>query len=157
MKMKHQQLLCLIYCTYKEEGCSYWMRTVMVSKRLWSWARCWHNLSNVLDNVSCKSCSGTCIPKANWESANDMLKGDIMTFGCSGVVSRFCSSCTPSFWIAAAMASLDCRLRPVDWQTSSCSSSDEPPSGLLLMVGPFTFASVVNTVSGCGVLSFSAF
>lgn len=38
-----------------------------------------------------------CLPKASWERANDMLKGDMMIFGCSGVASRFCSSCTPSF------------------------------------------------------------
>lgn len=48
-------------------------------------------------SVSCKNCRRTCIPKASWESANDMLKGDMMTFGCSGVVSRFCRSCSPSF------------------------------------------------------------
>lgn len=38
-----------------------------------------------------------CLPKASWERANDMLKGDMMIFGRSGDVSRFCSSRTPSF------------------------------------------------------------
>lgn len=109
------------------------------------------------DSVSCKNCRRTSIPKASWESANDMLKGDMMTFGCSGVVSRFCSSCTPSFWMAAAMASLDCGLRPIDRQPSTSSSSDEPPLGVLAMVVAITGASVVSAVSGCAVLRLSTF
>lgn len=97
----------------------------------------------------------THLPSASWESANDMLKGDMMTFGCSGVVSRFCRSCMPSFCMEAAIASLDCGLRPTETQPSSCSSSDEPPFCLLVTIVENTGTSVVSAVSGCGVLSFS--
>ena len=83
-----------------------------------------------------------------------MLKGLMMTFGCSGVVSRFCSSCTPSFCMAAAMASLDSGLRPIDRQFSS-SSSDELPLEILGMVVAVTFSSVLFAVSGWAVVSCS--
>lgn len=104
-----------------------------------------------------KRCCWTCSPKANWESANDMLKGDMMTFGSSGVVFRFCSSCTPSFWMAAAMVFMDCEFLPVDQQSSSCPSSDEPPLGWLVSAVAVAFASVVFAFSVCGVVSFSTF
>lgn len=58
--------------------------------------------------------------------------------------------------MAAAMASLDRGLRPIERQPASCSSSDEPPLGLLVMVVAITGASVVSAVSGCAVLMFSS-
>ena len=107
------------------------------------------------DSVSCKSYRGTCTPKVSWDRASDMLKGDMMTFGCSGVVCRFCSSCTPSLWMEAAMASLDSWLRPMVWQPSSCSSSDESTLGELVVA--ITVAFVVSAISGCAVFSLSTF
>lgn len=59
--------------------------------------------------------------------------------------------------MAAATASLDCRLWAADGQTSSCSSSDELPLGLLVMVVAVTGASVVLALPGCAVLSFFTF
>lgn len=118
------------------------------------WVSHW-NWVNILQE-SCR-CDVTCIPRARWESANDMLKGDMMTFGCSGVVSRFCSSCKPIFWIAAAIASLDCWRRLTDTHPWSWSSSDEPPFGRLLMFVVAVGASVEPAVSGADVSSFSAF
>lgn len=47
--------------------------------------------------VQCAFKGLMCLPKASWERTNDILKGDMMIFGCSGVASRFCSSRTPSF------------------------------------------------------------
>lgn len=78
-----------------------------------------------------------------------------MTFGCSGVVSRFCSSCRPSFCMEAAIATLDCGFWPPERQPSSWSSSDKPPLGLLVTVVTNSGASVVSAASGCDVLSVS--
>lgn len=101
-----------------------------------------------------KQLSRWCIPRASWERANAMLKGDMITLGCSGVVSRFCRSCRPSFWTALATASLDCRLPPTDTQPPSCSSSDEAPLGLLVTAVATGGTCVLPAFVGCGVLTF---
>lgn len=87
MEMMHQQLQCLIYGACEEQS-NKSVRTSPGSHELWKDA----------DKTQrrCRKCQ-MCLPKASWERANDMLKGDMMIFGCSGVASRFCSSCTPSF------------------------------------------------------------
>lgn len=104
----------------------------------------------VRNNASCSSC--TCVPRASWDRASDMLTGDMMIFGCSSVVCKFCSSCMPSFWMAAAMTFIGRRLGPAVRQASSCSSSDEPPLSRPTMA-------VVSgiSVSGCAVTSLSTF
>lgn len=81
-----------------------------------------------------------------------MLKGDMITFGWSGVVSRFCKRRTPSFWMAAEMAWLDCWLLPATRQ-SFCgpSSVDSTVAWALWFV---SISGSVAVASGCFALSF---
>lgn len=91
-------------------------------------------------------------PKANWERASEMLRGEMMMLGLSGVLSRFCRSSRPSFWMAAAMACLDSRFRPMAMQPSSGSSSEDPPVGLASVGG-----AVVSFFVSWGVQIFTTF
>lgn len=91
MEMVHQQLLGLVYCACKKEERNNWDCLQAVMKE----GACGKQASGA--GKCFKRHSKTHSPKASWESAKDMLKGDMMMFGWSGVVSRFCRRRTPSF------------------------------------------------------------
>lgn len=75
IEMVHQQLHGLVYCAWKKEERSKWDCLHADRKK----GACGKQAPGVGRRF--KRRSRTHSPKASWESAKDMLKGDMMTFG----------------------------------------------------------------------------